>query len=426
MYTPNSEAIFQAAYVGAMGGMAASNRVPTDPIPTDAVNLGAALVAGAFAIAFDTAWGLAVPSSLDVDATEEVCVSAWWGRAPQANVPAMVNPATYTKLADALIALVDAADSYFASQGITPPPIGGSGVTNVTASAPITSTGGATPNIAITPATDLAAGSMSAADKTKLDGLALGGSNIIGNFATRPATAPTGSQFVTRDGPVDFVFDGTLWLPLISGNVLQPPPAVSGGGWTIVSGGTGGAAPGAITDAQGTVLITPGTRDTLYFPPQSGTPTQIIAAFDQSVNPNWHGFVGGGNPGFGVAIFQPAVTGVHTAYWRFANYYGNDGVQHAQLQSFTGTAFPFGAGSVPFDQTGTPPLGGKYQYFRITWNDPAPGNATFSISANGEDWVATTFENPAFQDAGQPTFAIVSFGQNPTAALSRLYSVEIS
>jgi hypothetical protein len=45
------------------------------------------------------------------------------------------------------------------------------GVVSVGATAPITSTGGATPVIGIAPATDLAAGSLSAADKTKLDGL---------------------------------------------------------------------------------------------------------------------------------------------------------------------------------------------------------------------------------------------------------------
>jgi hypothetical protein len=42
-------------------------------------------------------------------------------------------------------------------------------VTSVTGTAPITSTGGATPAIGITAATDSAAGSMSASDKTKLD-----------------------------------------------------------------------------------------------------------------------------------------------------------------------------------------------------------------------------------------------------------------
>jgi hypothetical protein len=48
---------------------------------------------------------------------------------------------------------------------------GGGGVLLVTATLPITSSGGVAPNIAIVPATDIAAGSMSAADKTKLDGL---------------------------------------------------------------------------------------------------------------------------------------------------------------------------------------------------------------------------------------------------------------
>ena len=46
---------------------------------------------------------------------------------------------------------------------------GGGGLTAVTGTAPITSTGGNTPDIAITAATTSAAGSMSSADKTKLD-----------------------------------------------------------------------------------------------------------------------------------------------------------------------------------------------------------------------------------------------------------------
>lgn len=45
------------------------------------------------------------------------------------------------------------------------------GVSTVTASAPITSSGGASPNIAITAASSVAAGSMSAADKAKVDAI---------------------------------------------------------------------------------------------------------------------------------------------------------------------------------------------------------------------------------------------------------------
>lgn len=50
----------------------------------------------------------------------------------------------------------------------------GGGVTAVTGTAPITSSGGATPDIGITNATSSADGAMSAADKAKLDGIAAG------------------------------------------------------------------------------------------------------------------------------------------------------------------------------------------------------------------------------------------------------------
>lgn len=51
---------------------------------------------------------------------------------------------------------------------------GGGGVTDVTATAPVTSTGGSTPDIGITRATALADGSMSSTDKLKLDSIASG------------------------------------------------------------------------------------------------------------------------------------------------------------------------------------------------------------------------------------------------------------
>lgn len=51
---------------------------------------------------------------------------------------------------------------------------GGSGVTAVTGTAPIVSSGGTTPAVSISAATTSAAGSMSSADKTKLDGIATG------------------------------------------------------------------------------------------------------------------------------------------------------------------------------------------------------------------------------------------------------------
>lgn len=68
---------------------------------------------------------------------------------------------------------------------------GGSGpIENINVTAPITTTGGNNPNIGISPATDLAAGSLSAADKTKLDGLSPTPINSI--TGTLPITVTAG------------------------------------------------------------------------------------------------------------------------------------------------------------------------------------------------------------------------------------------
>ena len=62
-------------------------------------------------------------------------------------------------------------------------------VYSVAANAPLYSTGGETPTIGVYPATDSAAGSMSAADKTKLDALSPGGSLLVSEFAQYTAQA---------------------------------------------------------------------------------------------------------------------------------------------------------------------------------------------------------------------------------------------
>jgi Cu/Ag efflux protein CusF len=69
-------------------------------------------------------------------------------------------------------------------------------VTSVTGTAPIASSGGTTPAISITAATTSAAGSMSSADKTKLDGVASGATANTASTATPSAlgTAAAGSS----------------------------------------------------------------------------------------------------------------------------------------------------------------------------------------------------------------------------------------
>jgi hypothetical protein len=62
-------------------------------------------------------------------------------------------------------------------------------ILSIGVTAPITTTGGDTPTIGITPATDLAAGSLSASDKTKLDNLSGAGTVVRINNSNSPYQA---------------------------------------------------------------------------------------------------------------------------------------------------------------------------------------------------------------------------------------------
>lgn len=100
-------------------------------------------------------------------------------------------------------------------------------VTSVTGTAPISSTGGATPAISISAATTSAAGSMSAADKTKLDGIATSANNYVhptgdGNLHV-PATGTTNSGKVLTAGAT-------------AGSLSWETPASGGSGIPVPSG----------------------------------------------------------------------------------------------------------------------------------------------------------------------------------------------
>lgn len=94
---------------------------------------------------------------------------------------------------------------------------GGGGVVSVSASLPLTSSGGANPNLAINPATTTTPGSMSAADKSKLDGL---GTNTI---VWRPGGVD-GGGVVTTWAQVEAIIAATL-VPLtiyVDGSLATP------------------------------------------------------------------------------------------------------------------------------------------------------------------------------------------------------------
>jgi hypothetical protein len=117
--------------------------------------------------------------------------------------------------------------------------ISGAAVASVTGTAPIVSSGGTTPAISITAASTSAAGSMSASDKTKLDGIAAGaevnvnadwnavsGDAQILNKPTLATVATTGSYTDLIDKPT-IVSSVTGTAPIVSSGGTTPAISIS-------------------------------------------------------------------------------------------------------------------------------------------------------------------------------------------------------
>jgi len=101
---------------------------------------------------------------------------------------------TGTDFNDVALTTGGVATNYLDETGVYSAPASG-GVTSVTGTTPIASSGGATPAISISAATTIAAGSMSSADKTKLDGIAAGAQpgTITAIAVTLPLTSTGGT-----------------------------------------------------------------------------------------------------------------------------------------------------------------------------------------------------------------------------------------
>jgi len=122
-YIAKNIQIFTAAFAGALAGMGLSDRVisNTDPVQY----AGLATIAGAFAQAVDTAWtDTRATTLLDVEAIQSNSAAYWQDRSPNAD-STNTNPSTFAAAALSIIATITASESYYASQGITPPAIPG-------------------------------------------------------------------------------------------------------------------------------------------------------------------------------------------------------------------------------------------------------------------------------------------------------------
>lgn len=130
-------------------------------------------------------------------------------------------------------------------------------VTGVTGTLPISSTGGATPAISIAAATTSAAGSMSAADKTKLD--AIEASADVTDATNVDAAGAVMESDVDAKGDIFVATANNTLTRLAVGtnnHVLTADSAqASGVKWAAASGGGGGGATDKIEDADADTKI---------------------------------------------------------------------------------------------------------------------------------------------------------------------------
>ena len=160
-----------------------------------------------------------------------------------------------------------------------------SGVTSVSGTEPIVSSGGTTPAISISAATTSAAGSMSASDKTKLDGIASGATANTGTVTSVGGTGGYGgltlTGTVTTSG--NLTLGGTptgTWPISVSGNAATATSADQIDGVGFRNTGSNSAVNADTLDSNGITYYTSGV------PNFSGNATDG-ALYSQAYSSSW-------------------------------------------------------------------------------------------------------------------------------------------
>lgn len=121
-YSPNNVNVYTAAYSGAFAGMVSSGRYIKNANMATYANRAA--YAGAWAQEFDTLWGMNTIDLLQIDSILAHSQAVWEERTPTPDAPSVtkyVDPNTYTEEIAAIVAAINAEETFFAQQGITPP-----------------------------------------------------------------------------------------------------------------------------------------------------------------------------------------------------------------------------------------------------------------------------------------------------------------
>ena len=264
-YSPINKYIYNAAYTGALGGIAVNASKITDPNAADYVL--PADIAGAWAQALDVAYDDASTNLLDVDAVIALSTQLFAdiSLAPPA-LPSYSSPSNWTVQAVAVVAVVEAAENYWAAQGITPPPLatgGGTGGTGNTGNTGATGPGsGATGGTGNTGQTgNTGAGNTGATGLTGQTGQT-GLTGLTGNTGQTGATGLTGNTGQTgqtgQTGNTGSGSTGATGSTGAAGNTGQTGAT----GLTGLTGNTGNTGLTGLTGNTGNTGLTGNTGNT--------------------------------------------------------------------------------------------------------------------------------------------------------------------